>query len=368
MLNQEEYFSDSVRHAEGGTVVPVRSTDKRKARSSPTQRNYFVCNYCYAGARPLNNGAAWDFGKYGYNFSYTFNQDGSKSLNLGVNANIPIETPWVYLEINMGLGLSMNSYSGTTLSTNGGLCVGEVGLCGGIENGGSLYWDRDGSFMGATVYTEMYASFGQGMAKVSTGYEAGLFGMEGRGLYAGANVGKDGASLYASWAENGGWNYGGGYRFEVGRYESDGNYSKLNLFGALFSSESMLLSVDGFYTDDPRVKKWAEYFRDNNPDVFEFMAHADEGGFMLNEEYGGYMTPEEFVFRLDGFGYKHEKIMKLFACEFGKKDAAQYVADLTNTTVIAATGKVKVKINSYLGIKFTQTRVIDGEWKNFYPK
>ena len=53
MLNQEEYFSDSVRHAEGGTVVPVRSTDKRKARSSPTQHNYFVCNYCYAGARPL---------------------------------------------------------------------------------------------------------------------------------------------------------------------------------------------------------------------------------------------------------------------------------------------------------------------------
>jgi hypothetical protein len=28
--------------------------------------------------------------------------------------------------------------------------------------------------MGATVYTEMYASFGPGMAKVSTGYEAGL--------------------------------------------------------------------------------------------------------------------------------------------------------------------------------------------------
>jgi hypothetical protein len=51
MLNQEEYFSDSVRHAEGGTVVAVRSTDRGKARSSPTQRKYFVCNYCFAGAR-----------------------------------------------------------------------------------------------------------------------------------------------------------------------------------------------------------------------------------------------------------------------------------------------------------------------------
>jgi hypothetical protein len=93
-------------------------------------------------------GAAADFEIIGANFSYTFNQDGSKSLNLGVNANIPILTPWVYLEINMGLGFSMNSYSGTTLSTNGAVCIGEAGACGGIETGGSLYWDRGGSFMG----------------------------------------------------------------------------------------------------------------------------------------------------------------------------------------------------------------------------
>jgi hypothetical protein len=35
-----------------------------------------------------------------------------------------------------------------------------------------------------------------------------------------ANVSRNGASLYASWAENGGWNYGGGYRFEAWRYEN----------------------------------------------------------------------------------------------------------------------------------------------------
>src|SRR5574344_210331 len=58
MLNQEEYFSDCVRHAEGGTVVPVRSTDRRQARSSPTQRMYFVYNYCLAGAR------------HGYHYEY----------------------------------------------------------------------------------------------------------------------------------------------------------------------------------------------------------------------------------------------------------------------------------------------------------
>jgi len=220
MLNQEDYFSNSVRHAKGGTVVTVRSTDWKVARSSPTQRNYFVCNYCFAGARPLDNiGAAAKFDNTGYNFSYTFNQDGSKSLSLGVNANIPIETPWVYLEINMGLGFSMNSYSGSTLSTHGGLCVGYATACGGIENGGSLYWDRDGSFMGATVYTEMYASFGQGMAKVSTGYEAGLFGMEGRGLYVGANAG----GFYAQYAQNGGWDWGVGGAMKTDLWNYDSN-------------------------------------------------------------------------------------------------------------------------------------------------
>jgi hypothetical protein len=104
----------------------------------------------------------------------------------------------------MGLGFSMNSYSGTTLSTNGAVCIGEAGACGGIETGGSLYWDRGGSFMGATVYAGVYASLGYGMARVSAGYEAGLFGMEGRGLYAGASAG----GLYAQYAQNGGWNYG----------------------------------------------------------------------------------------------------------------------------------------------------------------
>ena len=37
-----------------------------------------------------------------------------------------------------------------------------------------------------------------------SGYEQGLFGMEGRGLYAGGNVG----GVYAQVAQNGGWSYG----------------------------------------------------------------------------------------------------------------------------------------------------------------
>src|SRR5574344_119761 len=83
-----------VRHAEGGALAPVRSTDRRVARSSPTRRDDFVrCDS--AGARPKN----------------------FQTLN---------------------------------------------------------------------------------------GYEAGLFGMEGRGLYAGGNVG----GVYAQVAQNGGGSYG----------------------------------------------------------------------------------------------------------------------------------------------------------------
>jgi len=182
-------------------------------------------------------GAAADFEIIGANFSYTFNQDGSKSLNLGVNADIPILTPWVYLEINMGLGFSMNSYSGATLSTHGGLCVGEATACAGVETGGSLYWDRGGSFMGATVYGEVYASLGYGAARVSAGYEAGLFGMEGRGLYAGASAG----GLYAQYAQNGGWNYGwsmmvanGGYNSEKGW---DYNIALVDLYQDAFDED-----------------------------------------------------------------------------------------------------------------------------------
>ena len=51
MLNRNDYFSDSVRHAEGGMLVPVHSTDWKVACSSPTQRKYFVCNNRLAGAR-----------------------------------------------------------------------------------------------------------------------------------------------------------------------------------------------------------------------------------------------------------------------------------------------------------------------------
>ncbi|HTO16684.1 MAG TPA: hypothetical protein VLZ83_13005 [Edaphocola sp.] len=55
----------------------------------------------------------------------------------------------------------------------------------------------------------------------STGYEAGLFGMEGRGLYAGANVG----GVYAQVAQNGGWSYGWSMMVANGGYNSEKGFA-----------------------------------------------------------------------------------------------------------------------------------------------
>ena len=163
-------------------------------------------------------GAAVEIGDYGLNASFSFNQDGSKSLSSGANLKVPIQTPWVYLEINVGLGFTLNSYSGTSISAHGGVCVGEAGSCVGVDQGGSLYWDRSGGFAGMTVYAELYAQFAGGLARVSTGYEAGLFGAEGRGAYIGATV----AGIHGEVSERDGasWGFRGSVYYGV---TNDGN-------------------------------------------------------------------------------------------------------------------------------------------------
>lgn len=119
-----------------------------------------------------------------FNISLTWNQDGSKSFQVGADVDF-----WLYeIDFSAGLSYSYNSYSGHVLSTHGGACAGKKGVvCSGFDTGASLYWN-DGNFMGVTAYHEMYVDFAGGLASVSTGYEVGLFGAEGRGLYAGATA------------------------------------------------------------------------------------------------------------------------------------------------------------------------------------
>ncbi len=127
-------------------------------------------------------GAAAEIGDFGVNASFSFNQDGSKSLSLSANASIPVFNTGLW--INGGMGFNMNSYTGASFSRNAGVCYGALSeACAGVEVGQGFAWDRSGGFNGMTVYAEAYATFSG--VRVSTGYEHGFFGAEGRGLYAG---------------------------------------------------------------------------------------------------------------------------------------------------------------------------------------
>jgi RHS repeat-associated protein len=214
---------------------------------SPDPAGQFANPYTYGGD-PINfvdptglfaldlgfASIGWD-SKRGWNFSlsspimsYTWNQNGSKTYEASVGGSYQ----WWIVSLGAEMGYSYNTYSGHSLSTGGHVCVGvkkgEAGVCAGVEAGGSLYWDPYGNYLGATAYAGAFAqaqtSDNSSVAKLNGGYETGLMGMEGRGLYAGGNL-NAGVSLYASWAENGGWNYGGQESIYAGIGDNFGDVS-----------------------------------------------------------------------------------------------------------------------------------------------
>lgn len=142
-----------------------------------------------------------------FNLSYTWSQDGSSTFDIGASGS----WQWYIFNFNAGLSYSYNSYTGSVLSTQGGVCIGNAQIaCAGIENGYSAYWDSYGNFVGATTFVELYAQVAGGIGRASAGYEWGLLGMEGRDFYVGANVagihgelshigGGDGKKMDASW-------------------------------------------------------------------------------------------------------------------------------------------------------------------------
>ena len=140
----------------------------------------------------------------GFNLSYTWHDDGSSSFNIGSTAHFWID----FIDINLGFSYSYNTYSGSVLSANGGICFGEKEVaCAGVEAGGSLYWDKNGDFMGGAAYAGVYAEVAGGFSRVSGGYDLGLLGMEGRGLNAGGTI----AGLHGevSQRDGGSWGFHG---------------------------------------------------------------------------------------------------------------------------------------------------------------
>ncbi|WP_405326240.1 hypothetical protein, partial [Fibrobacter sp.] len=133
------------------------------------------------------------------NASFSFNEDGSKSFNLSVNASIPVLNTGLWFDA--GIGFNVNTYTGASFSRSGGVCYGasKEAACAGVEVGQGFSWDRSGGFNGMTVYAEAYVTYAG--VRTSVGGEAGFFGAEGRGLYAG--IGGYGLHAQVAHLENG---------------------------------------------------------------------------------------------------------------------------------------------------------------------
>ena len=431
-----------VRDAEGGAHAPVRSADRRAARSSPTRREYFVRNHRPAGARPaiahagpytyggdpvnyvdpaglwsmglgivigwnksngwsVGVGAAADVGGSkgsSYNTSYTWNQDGSNSFSLGASGSVQLA--YFPIAMNFGGGYSYNSYSGHTLGVDGSACVGtkevdDYAACAGVEAGGSEYWDGYGNYLGATAYAGAFAELSSGddeVLKVSSGYEAGFLGMEGRGVYAGVSAGADGGSLYAQWSENGGWSYGFGQSFEAWRYESSANASSLNLFGIEAVSLETQSIILGLGTNDA-LSQYQDGLIDEayrylltNPLEFSFVGHfaSEEGNIDLpvgfydyvdqeTKIHEGYHSIEQVASRFSSGanGFDGSKDIRMYSCSLAKYGgAAKFSKLVPNYNFWAATNDIAVtrKQLNLLGVKtryYRATILNGGTWQMY---
>lgn len=238
----------------------------------------------------------WNFGMSAGIFSYTWYQNGSKTFEATIGGSYQ----WYFLNLGGSIGYSYNTYSGHSLSAGGHVCVGakedEAGVCAGLEAGANMYWDAYGNFLGATAYAgpfaELQASDNTSLVKVNGGYETGLFGMEGRGWYGGVSA-KDG-SLYASWAENGGWSYGA--TVVKLQYNSEGSdYLRMSLMGYSFNLAERLKADVNFHRENYALKQSAE---NGNYDEDGFFVIAGHGrnkngkGYILNEHTGALMDAE----------------------------------------------------------------------------
>jgi hypothetical protein len=212
--------------------------------------------------------------------------------------------------------------------------------------------------------------------------------MEGRGLYAGANVGKDGASLYASWAENGGWNYGGGYWFEAWKYDSE--REKLTLFG-LLSLDQNLLAADVYDLNDETTANVGEIIEDSKVGEKSVVAHGTPDG-KIRFEGGVYDAKSFYDNFLADVMDDNTKIINLYVCLGGyggdaslAQELADYASQKRSRSIVvrAAVGYVKPIGFSFAGkelFTFNKDRLVgttgksgdikvsNPQWKYFYGK
>jgi len=148
-----------------------------------------------------------------------------------------------------------------------------------------------------------------------SGYEQGLFGMEGRGLYAGGNVG----GVYAQVAQNGGWSYGGSAN--VAGLDYNSNSSTL-LSARLLNYDLTLigqLSADKSTFSDAAGDALAKDVDDGGENTFVLAGHGvydDDGNpvgkFELSS--GIQVDAAKLLENLSNLGYKKGQDIRLVPC------------------------------------------------------
>ncbi|MCQ2108809.1 MAG: RHS repeat-associated core domain-containing protein [Fibrobacter sp.] len=265
----------------------------------------------------------WNFGVSSGIFSYTWHQDGSKTFDVSISGSYQ----WYIFNFGGQLGYSYNTYSGHSLSAGGHVCVGlkegEAGACAGLEAGGALNWDAYGNFLGATAYAgafaQLQASDGTPIAKVNGGYEAGFLGMEGRSLYAGVSADKDGSSLYANWAENGGWSYGGtAVKLKYDTQSTD--YVSLTVMGYSVTLAEQLSADLNYHKKDRALRIAAENGKYDEEGFFVISGHgtiSTEGHGVIKDEYSNTNLYADDIAEIiqNNPNYTPGKSIKLVSCK-----------------------------------------------------
>ena len=113
-----------------------------------------------------------------------------------------------------------------------------------------------------------------------SGYEQGLFGMEGRGLYAGGNVG----GVYAQVAQNGGWSYGWSMMVANGGYNSEKGWDYNVAFVDLIQD-----AFDESQYDEPEYGEdlYPEFENGHEVDLNFQLHHLLSGGGAFSTNYVG---------------------------------------------------------------------------------
>jgi len=201
--------------------------------------------------------------------------------------------------------------------------------------------------------------------KVSSGYEAGFLGMEGRGAYAGVSVGADGGSLYAQWSENGGWSYGFGQSFEAWKYDSE--REKLTLFG-LLSLDQNLLAADLYDKTNITTNQVGSIMEEDGDGVLSVVVHGNQDGTIQWE--GESWNAEDFYDQvLSKKITSATKEIDLYVClggYGGKNSFAQKMAVASKLKVRAATGYVRPVVFSILGqvlLTYNRNRLVGDSGK-----